>query len=171
MIRKPHSVVLLAALGAGGLSMVGARAENTKETPQVATYNDSSQIYDGAQSVTPADSEFDAARRDDDFVGPLRLVLRAYLPDGSPSIGLAAKLAGTTVRTLQRRLADLGTTYSQLLDDLRHDVAIYLLRDPNRQAADVSRELGYCDPAIFTRAFRRWTGMTPSKFRRDISVS
>ena len=107
----------------------------------------------------------------DDFVGPLRLVLRAYLPDGSPSIGFAAKLAGTTVRTLQRRLADRGTTYSQLLDDLRHDVAIYLLRDRNRQIADVSRELGYRDPAIFTRAFRRWTGMTPSKFRRDISVS
>jgi AraC-like DNA-binding protein len=105
-------------------------------------------------------------KQGDDLTGSLRLVLRAYLPDGSPGISLAAKLAGTTVRTLQRRLAGQNTTYSQLLDELRHDLAIYLLRDPKREAADISRELGYRDPAIFTRAFRRWTGQTPSQYRR-----
>jgi len=104
-----------------------------------------------------------------DLAGSLRLVLGAYLPDGSPGIELAAKLCGTTVRTLQRRLGDQGTTYSQLLDELRHDLAIYLLRDPDREASDISRELGYRDPAIFTRAFRRWTGATPSEFRRALS--
>jgi len=106
----------------------------------------------------------------DDLAGSLRLVLRAYLPDGSPGIGLAAKLSGVTVRTLQRWLADQGTTYSQLLEDLRHDLAIYLLRDPDREASAISRELGYRDPAIFTRAFRRWTGQTPSEFRQSVSV-
>ena len=107
----------------------------------------------------------------EDMVGAVRLLLKAYLPDGSPDIQLAAQLSGTTVRTFQRRLKEQGFTYTQLLEGLRHDLAIYYLKDPNRRASEVSRELGYRDPAIFTRAFRRWTGMTPSKFRRDISVS
>jgi AraC-like DNA-binding protein len=106
----------------------------------------------------------------DDLAGSLRLVLKSYLPDGSPGIGLAAQLSGMTVRTLQRQLADQGTTYSRLLSELRHDLAIYLLRDSTRSVADVGRELGYRDPAIFTRAFRRWTGTTPSNFRSVLAV-
>ena len=105
-----------------------------------------------------------------DLAGSLRLVLRAYLPDGSPDIKLAARLTGTSVRTLQRRLREQGLTYAQLLEELRHDLAIHLLRDPDRQAAEVSRELGYRDPAIFTRSFRRWTGTTPSEFRSRLLV-
>lgn len=103
----------------------------------------------------------------EDLPGSLRIVLRAYLPDGSPGIEHAARLAGTSVRTLQRRLGEQGVTYSDLLDDLRHDLAIYLLRDQRRTVSEVSQELGYRDPAIFTRAFRRWTGRTPSSFRND----
>lgn len=101
----------------------------------------------------------------EDLAGSLRIVLPAYLPDGSPDIRQAAELARMSVRTLQRRLREQGLTYSQLLEELRHDLAIYFLRDPTRDAAEISRELGYRDPAIFTRAFRRWTGTTPSKFR------
>jgi len=103
-----------------------------------------------------------------DLAASLRVILPAYLPDGSPTIQQAARLAGTSVRTLQRRLGAQGITYSQLLEDLRHDLAIYLLRDPGRQAAEVSHELGYRDPAIFTRSFRRWTGQTPSQYRWDL---
>lgn len=106
-----------------------------------------------------------------DLAGSLRLVLRAYLPDGSPDIQQAARLSGTSVRTLQRRLKKEGFTYSRLLDGLRHDLAVYLLRDPSLGAAAVSQELGYRDAAIFTRAFRRWTGTTPSKFRRSVSLA
>ena len=105
-----------------------------------------------------------------DLAGSLRVILPAYLPDGSPGIQLAARLAGTSVRTLQRRLEDQGVTYSQLLEDLRHDLAIYLLRDPDREISEVGRELGYRDPAIFTRAFRRWTDQTPSQFRRSFDA-
>lgn len=102
--------------------------------------------------------------------GSLRLVLPAYLPDGSPGIDVAAKLTGTSIRTLQRRLEDEGTTYSQLLEGLRHDLAVYHMRDPDRTASAISRELGYQDPAIFTRAFRRWTGQTPSQYRASLGA-
>ena len=107
----------------------------------------------------------DAPRRAPDLAGSLRVVLPAYLPDGSPDIRKAATLAGTSVRTLQRRLSVQGVTYSELLEGLRHDLAIYLLRRSNQSASAISRELGYRDPAIFTRAFRRWTGQTPSQYR------
>jgi AraC-like DNA-binding protein len=103
--------------------------------------------------------------RVDDLVASLREAVRAYLPDGSPDIKLAARLSGMSVRTLQRRLSEQGMTYSHLLEELRHDAAISLLRDPSLKLSDVGRELGYRDPAIFTRAFRRWTGVTPSEHR------
>jgi AraC-like DNA-binding protein len=106
-----------------------------------------------------------------DFVASLRIVLPAYLPDGSPVIERAARLAGTSVRTLQRRLEDQGTTYSQLLDDLRHDLALYLLRDSGRTLSEISHEIGYRDPAVLTRAFRRWTGLTPRDYRRMLAPS
>ena len=107
------------------------------------------------------------AAGEQDLSASLRVILPAYLPDGSPTIQQAARLADTSVRTLQRRLDEEGVTYSQLLEDLRHDLAIYLLRDRDRQVSEISQELGYREPAIFTRAFRRWTGVTPSQYRRD----
>ena len=110
------------------------------------------------------------ASRGQDLAGSLRVVLLAYLPDGSPDIRQAARLAGTSVRTLQRRLREEGLTYSQLLEDLRHDLAVFLLRDPQQSAAAISRELGYRDPAIFTRAFCRWTGRTPSQYRASLGT-
>jgi AraC-like DNA-binding protein len=103
--------------------------------------------------------------RIEDLAGSLRVVMPAYLPDGSPTIDKAARIAGTSVRTLQRRLNQQEVTYSGLIDDLRHDLAIYLLSNSQKTAATISRELGYRDPAIFTRAFRRWTGQTPSQYR------
>lgn len=112
-----------------------------------------------------------ALRRGDttpDLAGSLRLVLKSYLPDGSPTVQQAAKLTGMSVRTLQRRLKTEGVSYSQLLEELRHDLALYLLRNPESQASQVSSELGYRDPAIFTRSFRRWTGQTPSQYRREL---
>ena len=105
-----------------------------------------------------------------DLAGSLRMALRSYLPDGSADINLAAKLAGTSVRTLQRRLTEQGLKFSDLVEDLRQQTAISLLADPNLRVSEVGRELGYRDPAIFTRAFRRWTGQTPRQFRSSLSV-
>ena len=53
---------------------------------------------------------------------------------------------------------------------LTHDLAIYLLINSQQSAAAISRELGYRDPAIFTRAFRRWTGVSPSQYRRSLDL-
>ena len=70
-----------------------------------------------------------------------------------------------SVRSFQRRLEDEGVNYSQLIDWVRLDRATRLLDAPGARVIDVALEVGYSDPAHFTRAFRRWTGVTPRQFR------
>jgi AraC-like DNA-binding protein len=107
-----------------------------------------------------------SSRNEGELVYILRRTLGAYLPDGSMNIKLAARLCGVSVRTLQRRLSERGTSYSELLEGIRYATAVRLLEDSKKRVTDIGRELGYRDPAIFTRAFRRWTGVTPSEYRR-----
>jgi AraC-like DNA-binding protein len=71
-----------------------------------------------------------------------------------------------SIRTLQRRLRGAGVTYDRVVQSVRFEIAEHLLQDPQRKIGDVARTLGYSDPAHFTRAFRRWTGLTPRDFRR-----
>jgi AraC-like DNA-binding protein len=70
------------------------------------------------------------------------------------------------VRTLKRRLADQGTSFSALLDEVRRDRATLLLRAGELSVDEIGARLGYSDPANFARAFRRWTGSSPRAFRR-----
>lgn len=100
-----------------------------------------------------------------ELAGSLRQSLSAYLADGSAGIDLGARLAGTSVRTLQRYLANAGLTFSKLMEETRRETALRLIEDPTIKLIDVSVELGYSDPAHFTRAFRRWTGVPPSALR------
>lgn len=102
-----------------------------------------------------------------DFPASLRAVLRAYLDEGRPSIELAARISGTTVRTLQRRLAQLNLTFSDILEEVRFDAAKRLLRDRDVKVTDAAYALGYSDPAHFTRAFRRMAGVNPRRYRAE----
>ena len=70
-----------------------------------------------------------------------------------------------TERTLQRRLADEGTTFREVVDEVRCDRASALLRDPDVRVADVAYAVGYDEVTSFTKAFRRWTGESPTDFR------
>lgn len=88
------------------------------------------------------------------------------MADRQAQIGWIASAAGLSVRTLQRRLADHGLDYSALVDRVRFDHAQSLLRDPRRHLIEIAHDLGYTDASSFTRAFRRWTGATPTTFRR-----
>ncbi len=106
-----------------------------------------------------------AVANDDHFVESLRLALAPYLPDGVPGIATAAKLSSTSVRTLQRLLDRAGTNYSRVVDELRLMVAKRHLLEGDEPLAEIARQVGYADPAHFTRAFRRWTGERPSSFR------
>jgi AraC-like DNA-binding protein len=102
-----------------------------------------------------------------DFPGSLKLTLRSYLPEGYPDVTLAAEIAGSSVRTLQRRLMPFGLSYSHLIQQVRFEVASEMLEDSNVRMLDVARAVGYEDQSHFTRAFRRIAGVTPTEYRRQ----
>lgn len=82
-----------------------------------------------------------------------------------PSADDVARTLGMSGRTLKRRLADEKTTFSDILDDVRHQRALLLLDDKRLTVAEIGARLGYADAASFTHAFQRWTGQSPAAMR------
>jgi AraC-like DNA-binding protein len=100
-----------------------------------------------------------------------KLVLRSYLKDGYPPIGLAAELARTSVRSLQRELAQSGVSYSDLVQHVRFEQATRLLTQDRTKVIDVALSLGYEDASHFSRAFKRITGVSPRQFRTQSAAA
>ncbi|MET4176928.1 MULTISPECIES: helix-turn-helix domain-containing protein [unclassified Bradyrhizobium] len=100
-----------------------------------------------------------------EIVSAVKLMLPSYLDDRIPTIAEIAEMAGISIRSFQRKLSSAGVTYSDLLDGVRFENAAKLLRDTNAKIIDVAFSSGYTDPAHFTRAFRRFSGITPREFR------
>jgi AraC-like DNA-binding protein len=71
-----------------------------------------------------------------------------------------------STRTLKRRLAAQGVTYSDVLEEQRRERALLLLRSGSLSLDEVAEQLGYSDTSNFGRAFRRWTGVSPASYRR-----
>jgi AraC-like DNA-binding protein len=85
--------------------------------------------------------------------------------EGSAKLGSLASRLHVGERSLQRRLADEGLTFDAVLDEVRHDLAVRYLSDAKIAISEVAYLLGYSEPSAFHRAFKRWTGMTPSRAR------
>ncbi len=100
-----------------------------------------------------------------DLVASARRALAAGLAEGVTIEALAAGL-GLSSRVLQRRLRAEGSSYNALLDDLRRELAVGYLRRPTLALAEVAYLLGFSEQSAFQRAFRRWTGMSPARWRR-----
>lgn len=92
------------------------------------------------------------------------------LADGEASIEGIARTLAITPRTLQRRLADEGTTFQKELDQVRRSAAERHLKATMFSIAEISFVLGYSEPAAFHRAFRRWNRTTPQAFRAGQST-
>ena len=76
-----------------------------------------------------------------------------------------ARSLGISQRTLARRLSDEGLAFSVILQDLKRDLAVRYLDDPNLHISKIAWLLGYQEVGAFTHAFKRWTGKTPSQMR------
>lgn len=100
-----------------------------------------------------------------DFVGALRQLIGTLLKEGSPQIETMAKIVGLSVRSLQRRLAANDRSYSQIIAEARYQAATRLLSNADIRITDIAFELDYSDSAHFTRAFKRWAGVTPREYR------
>ena len=89
----------------------------------------------------------------------------ASTPGHSPSMENVARQIGTTVRTLNRKLTAESTSFTQILDDVRCNLAGEYLRSTKLSIDDISELVGFSDAANFRHAFRRWTVSTPARFR------
>lgn len=90
------------------------------------------------------------------------------LDAGVLSIPCVADRLGVSARTMVRHLQAEGTTFQQLLDDVRRRHAARALADGNRSIAEIALALGYASSANFGHSFRRWFGTTPSGYVRQL---
>ncbi len=103
----------------------------------------------------------------DEIIRSLKLMLPSYMDEKIPSLASVAEMAGVSARSLQRKLSHAGFTYSDLVEAARYDIASKLLRNTDSKIIDIAFSSGYTDPAHFTRAFRRISGVTPRTFREQ----
>ena len=106
-----------------------------------------------------------AAPRSDDLASRVAGHVRARLPEPTTADD-AASLLHMSARTLQRRLEGEGTSFTGVVDATREALARDLLPDAALPLAEVAYRTGFADVATFSRAFKRWTGTSPGRFRR-----
>ena len=105
-----------------------------------------------------------------DFIIAISQIVEMLLLQGHSKVDLAAEAAGMTVRTLQRRLTEVGMSYTQLVNSTRVDIAARWLKSSDMSISAIASTLGYSDASNFTRAFRRQTGISPQGFREANTV-
>jgi AraC-like DNA-binding protein len=100
------------------------------------------------------------------FGDRVRACIRAAQPTSSLTATQVAERLSVSTRTLRRRLAEEGSSYREIVDEVRADLARHHLGRERRDIDDVALMLGFSDQSAFTKAFRRWTGRTPAEFAR-----
>ena len=101
------------------------------------------------------------------FPDQVRKVLRSALLTGYHSENQIAALFSMHSHTLRRRLEGFGTSFHELVDECRFEIAREMLRNTSLSVGDISTAMGYSRASSFIRAFRRWSGMTPGQWKRN----
>ena len=101
------------------------------------------------------------------FPDQVQAVMRTALAFDCVEADRLAAMFSMHVRTYHRRLTDHGTSHQQLLDQIRHTLACQLLEEDHRSLQEIAEHLGYSETRSFIRAFKRWSGSTPTVWRRE----
>ena len=105
--------------------------------------------------------------RTDDLIDKVRHQIREALKQGEPNVERLATRLNMSGRTLQRRLSDLQTSFQEVLDLVRFDLARAYLKDVRLDVSQVAYLLGYSELRAFDRAFRRWADKSPTEWRSE----
>lgn len=105
----------------------------------------------------------------DDVLSRVKAAILDHLPSGAPSDEDVAKALYLSTRTLQRKLRDEGTTFSDTVATVRRELAEAYIRDRDLSLTEISYLLGFGDASSFSRAFKRWTGEAPSGYRAQLA--
>ena len=108
----------------------------------------------------------------DPVIIQVRATLQNMMERTIPRRERVASQLGMSERTLQRRLLEAGSSYQQILDELRLELAKEWLLSKDWAIADIALRLGFTEPRSFQRRFKTWTGMSPGEYRRQqLSIS
>ena len=94
----------------------------------------------------------------------VRQAMLEALPDGAPAKGAIARSLGMSARNLQRHLAQEGTSFKQLLVEARVSLACSYIDAGRLSVTEIAFILGFADTSTFSRAFKRWIGMSPRRW-------
>lgn len=107
---------------------------------------------------------------DDDTISTqVRRELERYESTRLPNMDEIADALNTTAHTLSRKLRSEGNAYQKIKDNLRRDQAVTMLTRQKLSVADIGLQLGFTEPGAFSRAFKRWTGVSPLAYRQQDS--
>ena len=104
------------------------------------------------------------SRKPVNIVDRIRHLIEVGLSDGSCTLEKIASDCRIPAWTLQRQLSESGTSFNRLLTKARHDLAVRYLKEFNLPVTEVALMLGYSETSAFSRAFRQWTGQSPSGY-------
>jgi len=98
----------------------------------------------------------------------LKRLMRPYLRQAAPKIEVLAEIMGVSPRSLQRTLKQSGSSYTELIETTRFEMAAEMLAESDAPLIDVAMTLGYENQSNFGRSFRRIAGISPGKYRREM---
>lgn len=107
----------------------------------------------------------------DNLRARLREALIERLAQGEPTAATLARALNLSLRSLQRKLAEEGTSYDAILTETRRELALSYLSERHHSVSEVTYLLGFADTSSFTRAFKRWTGQTPSAYLEQAKIA
>ena len=144
--------------GAAGCQLIIAR--DVWDTPRTGTDPGLFSLLD-----THAKILLEQLPRAEDIVGRVREAIEAELRGGNPKLEPIARTLAMSPRTLQRRLRDRGVVFNDVLDAMRFRAAKSYLVQRDIAGSEVAYLLGFAEQSSFNRAFRRWSGQTPTEYR------
>ena len=100
-----------------------------------------------------------------EFLPAFREVVQSHLPLGRARLGGLSRAYGVHTRTLQRHLTRAGTSFQQVLEEVRRSLALARLEETDQPISEIALDLGYQEFSAFTHAFRRWTSVSPRAYR------
>jgi AraC-like DNA-binding protein len=107
-------------------------------------------------------------QEEEGLIDKVKHFIAMSLSDGTPYITAVAKILGMSPRTLQRRLAQEELVFTDLVDYVRHKIALEYVTYEDYSLTEVALMLGYSELSAFSRAFRRWEGRSPQQLREQV---
>lgn len=118
-----------------------------------------------------AAAEMAALEAEDELLESVKKVLRNRLPDGVPSLEQVSDWLALPESRLKRELQQLGMPFKRLLDHTRHQLALGYIANAQIELQELAFLLGFSEQSAFQRAFKRWTGTTPGRYRKSLATA